>query len=176
VPAGQRADGLPFGVQLVAPAFADGPLLDLAAGWCGEPVPADEPEPGWLELAVCGGHLSGLPLNGQLLRYGGRLRFRARTAPGYRLFRLPGTGVPRPGLVRTGDGPPDGIAVEVWALPQQAVGALLGTIPDPLGLGRLVLDDGREVTGFVSTQPSGRDISDHGGWRAFLSAAAVSAV
>jgi allophanate hydrolase len=73
--------------------------------------------------------------------------------------------------VRTGDGPPDGIAVEVWALPQQAVGALLGTIPDPLGLGRLVLDDGREVTGFVSTEPSGTDISAHGGWRAYLTGA-----
>jgi allophanate hydrolase len=168
VPAGTRSDGLPFGVQLVAPAFADGPLLDLAARWGGEPVPADEPEPGWLEVAVCGAHLSGLPLNEQLRRYGGRLRYRARTGPGYRLFRLPGTGVPRPGLVRTGDGPPDGIALEVWALPQQAVGALLGTIPDPLGLGRLALDDGREVTGFVSTEPSGTDISGHGGWRAYL--------
>ena len=31
VPAGMRDDGLPFGVQLLAPAFADGPLLDLAA-------------------------------------------------------------------------------------------------------------------------------------------------
>jgi allophanate hydrolase len=36
VPAGERDDGLPFGVQLIAPAFADRPLLDLAARWCGE--------------------------------------------------------------------------------------------------------------------------------------------
>ena len=38
VPAGMRDDGLPFGAQLLAPAFADRPLLDLAARWCGEPV------------------------------------------------------------------------------------------------------------------------------------------
>ena len=36
VPAGRRSDGLPFGVQLIAPAFADRPLLDLASRWCGE--------------------------------------------------------------------------------------------------------------------------------------------
>ena len=30
LPAGKRRDGLPFGVQLLAPAFADDPLLDLA--------------------------------------------------------------------------------------------------------------------------------------------------
>src|SRR5581483_3529262 len=36
VPAADRVDGLPFGVQLLAPAFADRPLLDLAARWVGE--------------------------------------------------------------------------------------------------------------------------------------------
>jgi allophanate hydrolase len=170
VPAGRRDDGLPFGVQLVAPAFADGPLLDLAARWCGEPVDESTVDPGWTELAVCGAHLSGLPLNGDLLRTGGRLRYRARTAGGYRLFRLPGAGLPRPGLVPTGDGPADGIAIEVWTLPQQAVGALLATIPAPLGLGRVALDDGREVTGFLAGPEAlaGTDISGYGGWRGYL--------
>jgi allophanate hydrolase len=129
-----------------------------------------------MEVAVCGAHLSGLPFNPQLLRYGGRMRYRARTASGYRLFALPGAGagVPRPGLVQTGDGPTDGIAVEVWTLPQQGVAALLGTIPAPLGLGRLTLDDGREVTGFVAEAQAmnGTDVSGYGGWRAYLSAGA----
>jgi allophanate hydrolase len=128
-------------------------------------------EPGWTELAVCGAHLSGLPLNGDLRRHGGRLRYRARTAGGYRLFRLPGPGLPRPGLAPTGDGPAGGIAVEVWTLPQQAVGALLGTIPAPLGLGRLTLDDGSAVTGFLAAGAealAGTDISGYGGWRGYL--------
>jgi allophanate hydrolase len=170
VPAGERPDGLPFGVQLVAPAYADRPLLDLAARWCGEPVAEPLVRNGWTDLAVCGAHLTGLPLNGALREYGGRLRYRARTAPGYRLFALPGTGVPRPGLVYTGDGPEAGIAVEVWSLPEQAVGALLGTIPPPLGLGRLTLDDGTPVTGFVAGPEAlrGKDISGYGGWRAYL--------
>ncbi|MFY1698501.1 allophanate hydrolase [Solwaraspora sp. WMMA2101] len=172
VPAGTRADGLPFGVQFIAPAFADGPLLDLAAQWCGEPVaaPVDAPT-GTTTVAVAGAHLTGLPLNHQLVELGGRLTYRARTAPGYRLYRLAGPGLPRPGLVHTGDGPPGGIAVEVWRLPHQAVGALLGTVPAPLGLGSVELDDGSRVTGFLAEEHGVRDAVDvtaAGGWRAAL--------
>jgi allophanate hydrolase len=172
VPAGRRDDSLPFGVQLIAPAFADGPLLDLAARWCGEQERAAPVPPGWTLLAVCGAHLSGLPLNPQLVAWGGRLRIRARTAAGYRLFRLPGAGVPRPGLVNTGDGPAGGIAVEVWQLPQQAVGALLDAVPPPLGFGRVVLDDGSVVAGFTAPAEAVRDAADvsaFGGWRGYLS-------
>jgi allophanate hydrolase len=171
VPAGRREDGLPFGVQLIAPAFADAPLLDLAARWCAEPEVLPAPAGGTTLLAVCGAHLSGLPLNPQLVGVGGRLRFRARTAPGYRLFRLAGPGVPRPGLVRTGDGPASGIPVEVWQVPQQGVGALLDGVPAPLGFGRVVLDDGTEVTGFVAAEGALRDAVDvttAGGWRRYL--------
>ncbi|WP_326552224.1 allophanate hydrolase [Micromonospora sp. NBC_01813] len=179
VPAGQRRDGLPFGVQLIAPAFADAPLLDLAAAWCGEPVAdaaadatgsiAVAGATGSLAVAVAGAHLTGLPLNPQLVDLGGRLAYRARTAPGYRLYRLAGPGLPRPGLVRTGDGPAGGIAVEVWQLPHQAVGALLGTVPAPLGLGSVELDDGSRVVGFLAEEHGVRDavdVSAAGGWRA----------
>jgi allophanate hydrolase len=169
VPAGERADGLPFGVQFVAPAFADAPLLDLAAAWCGEEASPPVVLPGATLLAVAGAHLSGLPLNHQLLASGGRLAFRARTAPGYRLYRLSGPGVPRAGLVRTGDGPADGIAVEVWQVPAQALGALLDTVPASLGLGQVGLDDGTAVAGFLATEHGARDATDitaAGGWRA----------
>lgn len=177
VPAGHRSDGLPFGVQLIAPAFGDVQLIELAARWNGEradPPPATGRP---ASVAVVGAHLSGLALNSQLLDLGGRLSYRARTAGGYRLYRLPGTGTPRPGLVRTGDGPADGIAVEVWELGHDAVGRLLETIPTPLGLGRLELDDGRTVTGFVADgagMGSAEDISVHGGWRAYLASLGVA--
>ncbi|GAA4699076.1 allophanate hydrolase [Phytohabitans rumicis] len=169
VPAGERPDGLPFGVQFIAPAFADAPLLDLAATWCGEPVSPPPVPPGSTLLAVAGAHLSGLPLNHQLVGGGARLAFRARTAAGYRLYRLPGPGLPRPGLVRTGDGPAGGIAVEVWQVPHQAVGQLLDTLPGPLGLGGITLDDGTTVAGFLAAEHGVRDATDitaSGGWRA----------
>ncbi|MGY1618239.1 allophanate hydrolase [Geodermatophilus sp. SYSU D00691] len=169
VPAGRRDDGLPFGVQLLAPAFADGPLLDLAARWLGEPV--DPPATRGL-LAVAGAHLSGQPLNPQLVELGGRLHARARTAAGYRMYRVPGP-LPRPGLVRDAGGPADGLEVEVWNLPPAGVGELLASVAAPLALGPVELDDGTVVPGFL-TDPSGVDsaaeITAHGGWRAFLAA------
>ena len=171
VPAAARADGLPFGVQFIAPAFADRPLLDLAALWCGEPVPAPSIAPGSTLLAVVGAHLSGLPLNHELVRLGARLEYRARTGPGYRLYRLPGPGLPRPGLVRPGDGPAEGIAVEVWRLPYQALGTVLDTVPEPLALGRVELDDGTTVVGFLASEHGVRgatDITATGGWRAAI--------
>ncbi|MDG4764595.1 allophanate hydrolase [Solwaraspora sp. WMMD406] len=175
VPAGTRPDGLPFGVQFIAPAFADAPLLDLAATWCGEPATNAglAEDSGSIAVAVAGAHLTGLPLNPQLVELGGRLAYRARTAPGYRLYRLPGPGLPRPGLLHTGDGPAGGIAVEVWRLPHQAVGALLATVPAPLGLGSVELDDGSRVAGFLTEEHGVRDAVDvtaAGGWRAALDA------
>ena len=175
LPGGRRADGLPFGIQLIAPAFHDLPLLDLAARWTDEAAQRPAVPAGETLLAVAGAHLSGLPLNGQLLALGARLRFRTRTAPGYRLYRLPGSGVPRPGLARTGDGPASGIVVEVWQLDHRAVGALLDTVPAPLGFGRLSLAGGDDVLGFVlhgEVPADALDVTEHGGWRQYLASIA----
>jgi allophanate hydrolase len=170
VPAGMRADGLPFGVQLIAPAFADGPLLDLASRWCGEDVPAVETQratPGHTLVAVAGAHLSGEPLNWQLVQAGGRLHSRTSTAEGYRMYLVRGP-VPRPGLVDSGDGGPGGIELELWDLPHEGVGQLLESIASPLGLGRVRLTDGGEVIGFVadaSALSDATDITEYRGWR-----------
>jgi allophanate hydrolase len=174
VPAEPRPDGLPFAVQLIAPAFSDDALLGLAARWTGEAPEFAPVPPGETLLAVAGAHLTGLPLNGQLLSLGARLRYRARTAPGYRLYRLPGGAIARPGLSRDGEGRADGIAVEVWQMDHRAVGALLDTVPAPLGFGRVELSGAADVLGFVmlGDVPSGSlDVTAHGGWREYLAAA-----
>jgi allophanate hydrolase len=167
VPAGNRPDGLPFGVQLIAPAFADRPLLDLAARWVGEP-PAPARTPRSL-LAVAGAHLTGQPRNGDLLALGGRLHARARTAGGYRMYEVPGP-FPRPGLVADPSGPAGGLEVEVWDLPAHAISELLAGIAPPLALGAITLDDASTAPGFVAQHlgPDARDITAHRGWRAYL--------
>ena len=51
----------------------------------------------------------------------------------------------------------------------QRVGALLDTIPAPLGLGSVELDDGSAVIGFLAEEHGIRgaqDITIAGGWRA----------
>jgi allophanate hydrolase len=166
VPAGLRPDGLPFGAQLLAPAFADRPLHDLAARWCGESI--TQPAAGGMLLAVAGAHLTGQPANAELVELGGRLHRRARTASGYRMYSVPGP-FPRPGLVPADGGPSDGFEVEIWELPTHGLGQLLARIAEPLSLGQLELDDGTAVTGFLATGAldSTRDISQYGGWRAY---------
>jgi allophanate hydrolase len=166
VPAG-RADGRPFGVQLIGPTFADAPLLDMAARWSGE---IEAQVTGRCLLAVAGAHLNGQPANADLVRLGGTLHSRGRTAAGYRMYTVDGPH-PRPGLVR-GDGP-GGLEVEVWDLPGAAVGELLAIIAPPLHLGPLVLDDGTTVLGFVADTgcaDATREITGYGGWRAYLAA------
>ena len=183
VPAGRRPDDLPFGVQLIAPAFADDRLLDLAATWTGEKDDeyADQvsPRPGWTSLAVVGAHLSGLPLNTQLRELGATLTRRIRTAPAYRLYRLPSpasapaSAPVRPGLFPAADSTGAAIVAEVWDLPQQSLAALLESVPPPLGFARIALADGSTVLGFVAHGPvpdGALDVTEYGGWRAYVAA------
>jgi allophanate hydrolase len=187
VPAGMTSAGLPFGVTFIAPANHDAALAQvgrrwqaqsgLALGATGSAMPAARSLPApWpqhepvLPIAVVGAHLSGLPLNGQLLERGAVLLEATTTAPRYRLHALPGTVPPKPGLVRD---PAHGhsIALEVWAMPQRAVGSFLALIPSPLGLGSVELADGRYVHGFVCEAHAvadAPDVSRFGGWRAYL--------
>jgi allophanate hydrolase len=127
-------------------------------------------------LAVAGAHLSGQPLNPDLLRLGGQLAYTARTDATYRMFEIPGQ-LRRPGLIRrTGAhaGAGDGIEVELWRLPASAMVALLASVMPPLAIGPMDLADGTRVLGFVCSTDAadaGRDITSFGGWRAFLAAA-----
>jgi allophanate hydrolase len=178
VPGPARSDRLPFGVTLLGPAFHDERLLTLAAEWTGEPAGAPPAAPGEVELVVVGAHLRGLPLNHQLTDRGARLLRAARTAPAYRLYALPGGDVARPGLVRVAEGGA-AIEAEVWALAPEAVGTLLAQVPAPLGFGRVRLDDGSEPLGFIcepAATAGARDVTEHGGWRAFLAANGPAAV
>ena len=71
---------------------------------------------------------------------------------------------------------PDGgtpIEVELWELAPAALGELMCGIPRPLGIGRVELDDGGEVLGFVCeayVAATSLDITDYGGWRSYLAA------
>ncbi len=172
VPAGVPGGEQPFGVSLIAPAGADPTLLSLAAHWrderAGQPPGADAA--GTVALAVVGAHLSGEPLNGQLVGLGARLVETARTAPTYRLFELPDAAPAKPGLV--GGGPPAGrgIEVEIWELATEAFGRLVANVPAPLAIGTIALADGRTVKGFICEADAvagAREITAHGGWRAY---------
>ncbi|WP_316774617.1 allophanate hydrolase [Streptomyces sasae] len=157
VPAGE-VNGLPFGVMLIGPAFTDERLATIARSL--------EPR---VSLAVLGAHLTGQPLNPQLLALGAVLERTTTTAPTYRLHALRTT-PPKPGLVHVGEGGA-AIEAEVWSLPPEGLGRLLATLPHPMTLGSVDLADGTSVPGFLcepSALEDAEDITHHGGWRAFL--------
>ncbi len=126
-----------------------------------------------IEVAVVGAHLSGQPLNGQLTERGSKLVRSAHTAPEYRLYALKHLVPPKPGLKRVGPGSGVTIKVEVWAMPLDRFGSFMELVGAPLGIGTLLLDDGSEVKGFICEPyalETAEDISDYGGWAAYLRA------
>ena len=191
LPAGFRADGLPAGVTVIAPAWSEASLHAFGQRW--QAVAQTRPGLGWpkaegadtglaplpvdaagtLVVAVVGAHLSGMPLNGQLTERGARLLEKTFTAGNYRLYALPGTVPPKPGLLRGDTG--RAIAVELWAMPVTHFGSFVALIPSPLGIGTLTLADGREVKGFICEPwalAGAEDISEFGGWRAYMTSRA----
>ena len=184
VPAGFQNNGLPFGATLAAPAFTDealcalGDLMQRAMvktmGATGLPFPSIREEENFkdrnlIRVAVCGAHMSGLPLNGQLVERGARLARKCRTAPQYRLYALTDFAPPRPGMVRADTG--GAIDVEVWDVPSAAFGGFVEGIPAPLGIGTVTLEDGQQVKGFLCESHAtrgARDITNLGSWRQFI--------
>ncbi|RLV47577.1 allophanate hydrolase [Nocardioides mangrovicus] len=157
VPAGV-VDGLPFGVMLTGAAHDDALLEQIAT--------LLQPD---VDLLVVGAHLSGQPLNHQLVAAGGSLVGPALTAPAYRLHRL-ATTPPKPGLRRVADGG-EAVRGEVWRLPAPGLAGLLAALPAPMTLGPVELADGSTVVGF-GCEPvalaGAEDITAHGGWADYL--------
>lgn len=189
VPSSLDAQGLPFGVTLIGPAGSDWSLLELGQrfhhatglpqGATGEPLPPPEPiNPPYagptVDVVVVGAHLSGMPLNTQLTERGATLLRSTRTAAQYRLFALPNSTPPKPGLLRVGLGSGAAIEVEVWRLPVEHYGSFVALIPQPLGIGTLDLADGSRCQGFICEPwalDGAQDITHFGGWRAYRAAA-----
>lgn len=120
-------------------------------------------------IAVVGAHLSGLPLNGQLTSRGARLLARTRTAARYRLFALPGTTPPRPGMVRDEAGA--ALEIEIWALPRAGWASFIEGIPAPLCIGSVETAAGDWVKGFLCEPHAlagAEEATALGGWRAYL--------
>jgi len=174
VPVGTRSDGLPSSLTLVGRAGTDGALAAIGAELMGDsramPLRAAA---GRIEIAVVGAHLSGLPLNGELTALGGTFLRAAETTSDYRLYALPGTTPPKPGLLRVGKGMGAAIKVEIWSLDAAGFGSFVSRIPAPLGIGTVAFSDGTSAKGFLVEAEAVRDAKDitqSGGWKAFLAA------
>ncbi|MEJ4046293.1 allophanate hydrolase [Erwinia sp. SLM-02] len=178
-----RADGLPAGITVIAPAWYDRALAGFGRRWqrqqalslgaTGLPLPATAAplpaSPLHVRVAVVGAHLTGMPLNHQLTRRDAVLVEETTTAACYRLYALANTTPAKPGLARDSNGA--AITVELWDIPLARFGEFVAEIPAPLGIGTLELADGRTVKGFIcepAALAEATEITAFGGWRNWL--------
>ncbi|MEP3350254.1 MAG: allophanate hydrolase [Marinomonas sp.] len=189
VPTMMTENDMPFGITLVGPTFSDRMLMSIAnriqqalplkkgalytMGSEAMATPSNTTPVGntaTIDVMVCGAHLSGQPLNWQLVERGATLKASTTTAASYRMYALAGGPPLRPGLVMdTENG--DAIEVEVWSVPTENFGSFVAGIPAPLGIGKVTLVDGSQVSGFIC-EPSGiegaKDITAFKSWRGYL--------
>ncbi len=121
------------------------------------------------KIAVVGAHLTGQALNYQLTQLGASLLKTCQTAPYYRLYALAGQ-IPKPGLIRQATGGYS-IELEIWEISTAGFGQFITQIPAPLGIGTLLLTGNETVQGFICESyaiADAPDISELGGWRAYL--------
>jgi gamma-glutamylcyclotransferase (GGCT)/AIG2-like uncharacterized protein YtfP len=122
-------------------------------------------------LAVNGTLMRGLELNGNLLAAGATFVREAATVAEYRLWSI---GDRHPAMIRVGRGGAR-VAVEVWRVPAAGLAQILLAEPPGLCIGKVRLADGQEALGVLG-EPAlcegQREITEHGGWRAYLAARA----
>lgn len=123
----------------------------------------------FIDIVVCGAHLSGMALNPQLLDRGASLVTATLSAPSYRMYVIAGKPL-RPAMVKVST---NGVAlpVEVWRLSAAAFGDFVSQIPAPLGIGKVELSDGKLLSGFIAEPialEGAEDITDFGGWRNYI--------
>lgn len=160
VPSDAAAFNIPFGISLFALAENEDLICGLAASFI---------KKSFTLVAVCGLHMRGYPLEKQMTDFGASFVCEAVTAAKYQLVKLP-TVPAKPGLIKKQTGGAS-INLEIWQMPTDAFGCFVASIPAPLGIGKVELQDGREVPGFICeayAETGALDITTSGGWRNYI--------
>lgn len=123
-------------------------------------------------LAVNGTLMRGLALNENLLNIGARFVCEATTAAAYRLWTIQDR---HPAMMRVATGG-HAIALEIWELPAAGIATILQQEPPGLCIGRITLADGESVLGVLGEAylcAGGEEITQWGGWRAYMASKAT---
>jgi allophanate hydrolase len=122
VPVAPTPAGTPFGVTIVAPAFNDQIAADIGARLTG--IPSALLTRTGVDLAVFGAYLRGRPLHCELEQLGARF-----------VGQIAAT---------------DGRRGELFRISQAGLGRFLASLPAPMAMGNIELDDGRVVVGMTA--------------------------
>jgi hypothetical protein len=118
-------------------------------------------------FAVNGTLMRGLALNANLVAAGATFVREDETDACYRIWSIDDR---HPAMLRTpGEG--TNVAVEVWNVPAAGLVSILLAEPAGLAIGKVVLRDGSIVLGVLGEPflcEGKREITEHGGWRAYV--------
>ena len=120
-----------------------------------------------IHLAVNGTLMRGLELNANMLGAGAVFVRETRTVPVYRIWSINDV---HPAMVRVASGGVS-VIVEIWAVPPEGIAKILLQEPSGLCIGKVELAEGEEVLGVLGEPllcEGQREISEHGGWRAYI--------
>lgn len=124
----------------------------------------------YVKLAVNGTLMRGLPLASHLTEVGAVFFQEQRTARCYRLWSI---GDDHPAMLRVSREDPKAVRVEVevWQVPPKGLAGILMGEPEGLTVGKVLLETGETVLGVLG-EPEAvkgeKEISEFGGWRAYL--------
>ena len=120
-----------------------------------------------VKLAVNGTLMRGLELNRNMIDAGATFVREAATVPAYRLWSINDR---HPAMIRVASGGAS-VAVEVWAVSPEGLAQILLQEPSGLCIGKIRLSDGEDVLGVLGEPllcEGQREITQHGGWRAYI--------
>ena len=120
-----------------------------------------------VHLAVNGTLMRGLELNPNMINAGATFVREAVTVPAYRIWSINDR---HPAMIRVASGGVS-VALEVWAVPPDGLAKILMQEPPGLCIGKVKLQDGEEVLGVLGEPllcEGQREITQHGGWRAYI--------
>jgi carbamate kinase len=124
-------------------------------------------------LAVNGTLMRGLKLNPNMHSAGATFVRETTTEPAYRLWTINDD---HPAMVRVNDGTGARVAIEIWSVPPAGLAGILQKEPAGLTIGKVKLDDGSTVLGVIG-EPAliegKKEITKHGGWRAYVAAEGI---
>ena len=119
-------------------------------------------------LAVNGTLMRGLKLNPNMVAAKATFVRETKTEAAYRLWTINDE---HPAMLRVTDGTGVKVAVEVWSVPPAGLTGILMSEPPGLCIGKVRLEDGSIVLGVLG-EPAlvegHREITQYGGWRAYL--------
>ena len=120
-------------------------------------------------LAVNGTLMRGLELSPNMLAVGASFVREDQTDACYRIWSIDDR---HPAMLRT-PGAGTHVALEIWSVPLAGLAAILQNEPPGLSIGKVVLQDGSIVLGVLGEPflcEGKREITAHGGWRAYTAA------